>query len=134
MDEVAVILFDGHCGFCSSSVRRIHRADRAFFFRFAAQQSEMGQRLLAGAGFPPEPGTMVVLLPGGRSLTKSDAALCIASRLAFPYRAATVLRLVPRRLRDAGYDFIARHRHRLWGRTEACMVPDEALRRRFEVG
>jgi hypothetical protein len=34
-------------------------------------------------------------------------------------------------LRDAAYDLVAKHRYRLFGRTEACQVPDLDFLERF---
>jgi predicted DCC family thiol-disulfide oxidoreductase YuxK len=87
MTRRAVILFDGHCGFCSRWVRRIHRLDPAGSFGFAAQQSQRGQTLLREAGLPAEPDSVVVLPvtgDGGGGLLRSDAAIYVAERLGFP--------------------------------------------------
>jgi predicted DCC family thiol-disulfide oxidoreductase YuxK len=40
-------------------------------------------------------------------------------------------RIVPRRVRDALYGFVARRRFRWFGRRESCMVPTPELRSRF---
>jgi len=63
--------------------------------------------------------------------TKSDAALRIAARLGWPWSWLPVLRLVPRGLRDAVYDLIARHRYRWFGQADACRLPGPGDRDRF---
>ena len=62
---------------------------------------------------------------------RSDAALAIALTLGCPWSLLAVFRLVPRPLRDAVYDFIARNRLRILGRREACYLPTPAERARF---
>jgi predicted DCC family thiol-disulfide oxidoreductase YuxK len=47
---------------------------------------------------------------------------------------ARVGRLVPRKLRDAVYDLVARNRHRLARRSERCLLPTPEQRRRFLDG
>jgi predicted DCC family thiol-disulfide oxidoreductase YuxK len=41
-----------------------------------------------------------------------------------------VLRLVPKPLRDAVYNLVARNRFRIFGKYETCFVPDAELRAR----
>ena len=45
-----------------------------------------------------------------------------------------VLRFVPRRLRHAAYDFIARNRYHWFGRTDHCLLPTPDLARHFLAG
>lgn len=76
----------------------------------------------------------VVLIRDGVVMTRSDAALGIARELGAPWSLAAVARVLPRRLRDAMYDAIARRRYAWFGRRESCMVPTPALRARFLDG
>jgi predicted DCC family thiol-disulfide oxidoreductase YuxK len=46
------------------------------------------------------------------------------------WRWARALLLVPKPLRDAVYGLIARNRYRIFGKYDACMVPDANLRAR----
>ena len=72
--------------------------------------------------------------PGGgdeRVLIRSAAGLRIARYMGGIWRLAALAWIVPRPLRDAAYDFIARHRHRLVKGAEQCYVPAPAVRQRF---
>jgi predicted DCC family thiol-disulfide oxidoreductase YuxK len=40
------------------------------------------------------------------------------------------LRAVPKPLRDAIYNLVARNRYRIFGKYQACFVPDAAMRAR----
>ncbi len=131
-DAGPVVLFDGVCNVCDATVRWIIRRDRRGVFRFASLQSRAGRAALERAGVTGAMPDSVVLIDGGRVLTKSDAALGIAARLGPPWSLAGVLgRWAPRRLRDGVYAFIARNRYRWFGRKDACMMPDPGLRSRF---
>jgi predicted DCC family thiol-disulfide oxidoreductase YuxK len=50
MQEHPVILFDGVCNFCNATINFIIQRDKKRVFRFAALQSEAGQRLLKQYG------------------------------------------------------------------------------------
>ena len=126
-DSRPLIVFDGDCVFCSRSMRLVARADRAGRFRMAPAQQPLGQALYRHIGLPTDRFDTYLVLIEGRLHQRSDALIAMAALLPWPWRAARLLRLVPRRLRDAGYGLIARHRYRLFGRRPACGLADPAL-------
>ena len=127
-----IVLFDGHCNFCSGVVNFLIDRDPHGRLQFAALQSEAGRRLLAEhrLSMPDEPDTMVFIV-GGKAFVRSDAALATTKYLSGLWPLARVAWVVPRFLRDAVYTFVARNRYRWFGRTETCRVPTPALRARF---
>ena len=127
-----IVLFDGHCNFCSGVVNFLIDRDPPGRLKFAALQSEIGRRLLTehGLPMPDEPDTMV-FIEGDRALIRSDAALATTKYLRGLWPLARVGYLVPRFLRDPVYKLVARNRYRWFGRTEACRVPTPAIRARF---
>lgn len=126
-----ILLFDGVCNLCNASVQWVIRRDPQGIFRFAPLQSETGQSLLRQSGLSSEHFDTVVLVDGDRILTRSDAALEIARRLGGLWSLLAVFRWVPRPVRNAVYDWIARHRYRWFGKTEACMIPRPEWKKRF---
>jgi predicted DCC family thiol-disulfide oxidoreductase YuxK len=126
----AVLLYDGTCGFCAESVQLVLRHDRRRTLRFASLQGEFGSRVRASH---PELNDVdsVVWVEGGRVLVRSDAALRVARYLGGWWTLALVARALPRRLRNAGYDLVARHRHRLLGDAPHCLIPAPEVRSRF---
>ncbi len=127
----AILLFDGVCNLCNGSVQWVIARDPHARFRFASLQSDAGRALLARHGLPADALDTVVLVDGDARYTKSDAAIEVARRLGGPYRLAAAAKLVPRPLRDAVYDWVARNRYARWGRSDACWVPTPELRDRF---
>jgi predicted DCC family thiol-disulfide oxidoreductase YuxK len=125
------ILFDGVCNLCERWVQFVIRRDRAGRYRFAALQSQVGARLAADHGIDAGAMASLVLLENGRAYHRSDAALRVARRLDGGWPLLSVLRVVPRFIRDAAYDWIAANRYRWFGRKDACMVPTPELRARF---
>ena len=127
----AIVLFDGVCNLCSGSVRFIIKRDPKARFRFAPMQSEIGRALLVQCRIPLEPIESFVLIEGAECLTKSDGAIRIARHLSGLWPLLSVLVVIPRPLRDWGYDLIARHRYAWFGKKPACMVPSAKDRERF---
>jgi predicted DCC family thiol-disulfide oxidoreductase YuxK len=127
------VLIDGECVLCTGSFRFVARRDPKAAFRFAAVQSDWGRWAASRLGIDPDdPDTFAVVL-GGRALLKSEGAIEILRRLpGWGWTAA--LLAVPRPLRDWAYDRVARNRYRLFGRLNACLVPDAEFRRHMVTG
>jgi predicted DCC family thiol-disulfide oxidoreductase YuxK len=125
-----VILFDGVCVFCSRWARFVIERDPEATFRFVAVQQPYGRGLAERLGIDVTfPETNAVVLDGC-AYFKSDAAIEVLSRLP-AWSWARFGRVVPKRLRDAGYDLLARNRYHWFGRTETCLVPTSDLSRHF---
>jgi predicted DCC family thiol-disulfide oxidoreductase YuxK len=127
----AIVLFDGVCNLCDASVRFIADRDPRGRFHFAALQSAVGERLLAERGLEPGQVEGVVLIEGDSVHQRSDAALRIAARLSGAWPLLSLLRVLPRFLRNGVYDRIASRRYRWFGRRDECTIPTRELRRRF---
>ncbi len=126
-----LILFDGVCNLCNAWVRFVVRRDPTGIFRFAAQQSPTGQALIEEHMRGVCQLSSVILIEENAIYTESDAVLQILARLAAPWSWIAFLRIIPRRVRDACYRFIVRHRYQWFGRTEVCQVPSADVRSRF---
>lgn len=126
-----VILFDGVCNFCNTTINFIIDHDPKQRFRFASLQSDAGQQLLRQHHEPTTDFDSVILLKGGKVFHKSDAALEIALDLGGLWPLLYGFKIVPRFVRNALYDFVARNRYRWFGRLDACRLPTPELRGRF---
>jgi predicted DCC family thiol-disulfide oxidoreductase YuxK len=124
-----VILYDGVCVFCSRWIRFVATRDTDRRFRFTAIQSDYGRRLAQAFGIDPEDPDTNAVVHGGVACFKSDAALMVLSHLP-GWQWVRVLHAVPKALREAVYNLIARNRYRIFGKYEACFVPDESFRAR----
>lgn len=131
-DHRPIVLFDGVCNLCNGITNFVIQRDPApGHFRFAALQSECGQRLLHKHGLPTEDLDTFVMIDGDRALVRSTAALHVLRGLGLPWSLLYVLIVVPRPLRDAVYRWIARNRYRWFGQRDSCMVPTPDIRSRF---
>ena len=59
------------------------------------------------------------------------AAIFVAGALGWPWKAAQLIRFVPRAIRDRAYDVVARSRYRVFGRDERCVIQRPEFRGRF---
>lgn len=130
----SVLLYDGDCGFCAGSVQFLLRhepADRRHLLTFAPLQGQLGQSVRSQPGVQvPSESVLWVRGTDGAVLSRSDAALEALDHLGGGWRLlAAAGRLVPRVVRDAVYDAIARRRFTL--AAPACLVPPDAQRARF---
>ena len=126
-----VILFDGVCNLCNSSVLFVIKHDRAARFSFAALQSSFGQRQLNKFSLPLNNLDTLLLIKDGRLLIRSAAALEIAKNLDGLWPGFYVFKIIPTFLRDGVYDFVAKKRYKWFGKRESCMIPTPELRSRF---
>jgi predicted DCC family thiol-disulfide oxidoreductase YuxK len=120
-----VVIFDGECNVCNGWADFLLRFDKRDIFRFAALQSEVGARLANGVE------GSIVLVDGSAVLVRSDAVLRMLALLGFPFSLAGIARVIPRGLRDAVYDFVARNRIKWFGRRDTCRVPTAEERGKF---
>ncbi|HTR87249.1 MAG TPA: DCC1-like thiol-disulfide oxidoreductase family protein [Reyranella sp.] len=125
-------LFDGYCVLCSGFVQFCLRHDGDGQLKFAANQSPLGQRIVAMLDLPP--GTTdrtVLLIEDDQVFSQSTAALRALRHLKGWPRLLRPFALVPRFLRDPVYDLIAHNRYRWFGRRTSCFVPTPEIRSRF---
>ena len=127
----SIVLFDGVCNFCNGSVNFIIKHDSQNRFKFAPLQSEAAQKLLRQHGLNDADLDSVVLIEDGKAFTRSTAALKVAKHLDGWRSQLSILLIVPSGIRDFFYKLFAKNRYKLFGRTEACMMPTPELRHRF---
>jgi predicted DCC family thiol-disulfide oxidoreductase YuxK len=132
-----ILLYDGVCGLCNRFVQFILRRDRNAIFRFASLQSPLAARILARHAVNPTAlDTVYVVLdhdlPNESLLSRSDAAAFVLKQLGGPWRpTASRLQVLPKFLRDAAYNSVARHRYHIFGRFEVCTLPRDPDHTRF---
>nr|WP_297788678.1 thiol-disulfide oxidoreductase DCC family protein [uncultured Allomuricauda sp.] len=127
-----IILFDGVCNLCNSSVQFVIKRDKKDLFRYAALQSEVGQKLVNQRHIDTSKVDSIILIePGVAYYTKSDAALEIAQELGGIWKLTGVFSWIPTSIRNAIYDFVAKNRYKWFGKKDACMIPTPELKAKF---
>ena len=129
MDNQAIVIFDGECNLCSSSVEFIIKRDKKGYFKFTSLQSPQAKNLLDGnTNISPD---SVILVENGQTYIRSRAALKISAKLTWPWKIVSCLRILPSFLIDPVYKLIAKNRYKVWGKRDQCMIPSPEIQDRF---
>jgi predicted DCC family thiol-disulfide oxidoreductase YuxK len=112
-----LLLYDGVCGLCNRVNTFVLRRDPGGVFAFASLQSPTGKTNYRS--------------PSPAVLAKSRAALFVLQTLGGVWRWIAMVGVLPTAVLDIGYDTIARHRYRLFGQYDTCMLPAPEHQQRF---
>lgn len=127
-----IVLFDGVCNLCESSIQFIFKHDKKDVFRFVAIQSELGQRIIKHIGInTTETDSIILYLPGIAYYYKAEAALKIAKDLNGIYSFLSLLSVFPNSIANRVYHYIAKNRYKWYGKKEQCMIPTPELKSKF---
>ena len=127
-----IILFDGICNLCESSVQFIIKHDKNDIFRFVSLQSTFGQEILNHIGVEITKMDSIVLYePGIAYFFKAEAAFKIARELNGLYYSIKLFSIFPSYINNLVYDYIAKNRYKWYGKKECCMIPTSELKAKF---
>jgi predicted DCC family thiol-disulfide oxidoreductase YuxK len=127
-----LILFDGVCNLCNTSVQYVIKHDKKNSFMFTALQSYIGQQIIKDYNIDTSKTDSILLYtPQTGVVSKSTAALKIAQNLGFPQNVMSIFFIVPPFIRNGVYDYIAKNRYKWYGKKESCMIPTPELKSKF---
>jgi len=126
-----LVIFDGVCNLCNGTIQFIIRRDRGKRFSFSTFQSAAKQDNLRQYGLFSKDQSTVVYVRKGVAFTKSKAVLMILRDLGCCWNLSYILIIIPPFIRDFIYYLVAKHRYRLFGKRESCMVPTSEIMDRF---
>jgi len=127
----SIILFDGICNLCNSSVNFIIRNDKKEHFLFASLQSDAAKDILLQYQVKKIKFDSILLIENGEIFEKSKAAFQISRNLNGAYKLIYFFTIIPKFITDWVYDIIARNRYTWFGKKDSCMIPTEKLKSRF---
>ena len=127
-----LILFDGVCNLCNTSIQFVIQNDKKNQFVFAALESSIGQKIINHYNIDTSKLDSILLYSRENGLSiKSTAALTIAKQLNSPVNLLSLFLVIPSFIRDTVYDFIAKNRYKWFGKKEVCMIPTPELKSKF---
>ncbi|NRD19995.1 DUF393 domain-containing protein [Winogradskyella eckloniae] len=128
-----LILFDGVCNLCNSSVLYVIKRDSKNNFLFAPLESKIGTEIITKFNIDTEKTDSILLYnPKKDTLSyKSTAAILIASRLGFPVNMLSIFLIIPAFIRNWVYNYIAKNRYKWYGKKDSCMIPTPELKSKF---
>ncbi len=132
----AIVLYDGVCVLCDRSMKFLIEADVHKVLRYTPLQ---GETATAMRERHPEisdhlESVVYVRAAGGtveRVYQRSDAFIAILSDMGGFWRIVSWMRVIPRFIRNAVYDRIARNRYGWFGKMDECPVPPPEVREQF---
>ena len=127
-----IILFDGVCNLCNSSVQFVIKHDKKDVFRFVSLQSELGQNICHHLGISTlKIDSTILYEPENKYYSKSDVAFKILKEITGFYKVLLVFSILPKSFLDIIYDWIAKNRYRWFGKIESCLIPTPELKTKF---
>jgi predicted DCC family thiol-disulfide oxidoreductase YuxK len=127
-----IILFDGVCNLCESSINFIIEKDKKDIFRFVSLQSNLGLNIIKYLGIDTSMVDSIILYePGKAYYYKAEAALKIAGNIGGIYSLLSLFSFLPLNLTNSIYDYIAKNRYKWYGKKEACLLPTAELKAKF---
>lgn len=131
INSYSILIFDGECNLCNNWVKLVLRFDKKQRFKFCSLQSEQGRKLIGDQISLENLPQTVVLIENEKLYTRSTAAIRVVQQLAFPVSMLVVFKIIPVKVRDVVYNWIARNRYKWFGKQESCMVPEPEIIHRF---
>lgn len=131
MSQKSIILFDGVCNLCNSSIDFILKRDKNDRFLVGALQEEAGKVLLEKFNVQTDYLDSLVLVENEKIYLRSTAALKIAKHLSGLWPLLSVLIVIPSFLRDPIYDWVGKNRYRWFGKKNTCRLPNSEEKAKF---
>ena len=127
-----IILFDGLCNLCNSSVQFLIKKDSKDIFRFVSLQSELGKELLSKLPIAIQKTDSIILYESEAVFYyKSQAVFQIIKTLGGLFNCLLIFKLLPYSMCDVVYDYIAKNRYQWFGKKEQCLVPTKEIQSKF---
>lgn|SRR4030095_6267306 len=131
-----IVLYDGVCGLCNRLNQFLLKRDHHDRLLFASLQSSLARKILERHGADPNDLDTVYVLedydtPSERLFKRSNAILRATEALGGIWKLSVISKVLPRPIRDLFYRFVATNRYKVFGKYEACMMPDPKYRKKF---
>ncbi len=130
-EDPPIAVMDATCALCSWGARMIHRLDKSGEIRIAPIQSDKGAALMRANDLDALDPDTWLFIENGTVWRDFDAVIRVGERSGGVGRLCSVLRVLPRPLRDWLYARVARNRYAMFGRGDMCALPDPAFRARL---
>lgn len=120
LNEYIIVLYDGNCDFCNSSILFFLDKKPSKNIRFISQQSPYGVKIKTIFNIEKVNIDTIILVKNNVIHKKSEAFLKIFQYLKFPWNILSFLQYIPLFVSDKIYDIIAKNRYIL--SNEKCRI------------
>jgi predicted DCC family thiol-disulfide oxidoreductase YuxK len=105
--------------------------DQFRVLKFSPNQSVAGQKMAKEFEIDFQAIKTVIAIIEGKVYFKTDAIIEISKRLSGWPRIFSLLKFIPKPIRDFFYDIFAKYRYTIFGKKPHCMLPDLSVKDRF---
>lgn len=126
-----IVLFDGVCNLCNTSVRFLLAYNRKKNLLFSPLQSAKAKKRLKDLNWENKTLDSLILIENDKVYIKSEAAFKISKHLTYPWKVFYHFRYLPKGLCNWVYDLIAKNRYSWFGKKQSCMIPRTEWKGRF---
>lgn len=127
-----IVLFDGVCNFCNTTVLLIIKYDKKNKIKFASQQSAIGQKLLSNYNvISSKIETIYFINQENKIFTESEAVFEVIKLLKGLPKFTLIFLIVPKFIRNYVYRFISKNRYKWFGKTQECYIPTQEIKDKF---
>tara|TARA_Y100001933_G_C18927387_1_gene533778 strand:- start:658 stop:1080 length:423 start_codon:yes stop_codon:yes gene_type:complete len=129
MDKKSIIVFDGICSLCNKFVLFVVKRDYNDHFRFISLQSPNLHKYLNSSNKidANEANSILLINHEGSVKIKSEAIALIFSRLKGMKSLNLIVNLFPNKIRNLVYSLVAKHRYKIFGKTDQCSLVEQSL-------
>ena len=121
--DTPVVFFDGVCNLCNGVVQFLILNDTSKTLHYASLQSDAGQAITRSLNMPTEELDSIIFYDGETLYTHDLAVLNMVPYLPWYYQFIRIGWVLPRFVRKALYNWVAKNRYRMFGKTNECMLP-----------
>jgi predicted DCC family thiol-disulfide oxidoreductase YuxK len=127
-----IILFDGVCNMCNSTVDFLIKIDKNRTLKFASLQSDFAKEKLKPFQTSLQTIDSIVFWSNKKIYTEADAVIEILKTIGGFWKfMALIFQIIPKFLRNAMYHFVAKNRYKFFGKRNSCRVPNEEEKERY---
>jgi len=127
-----IILFDGVCNLCNSSINYVIDHDKKDVFRFVSLQSDLGKVIQEYLGIENTSlDTIILYVPDEAYYIKSTAALKVINEFSGIWKLAQLFLILPSSIRNLAYNYVAKNRYKWYGKEDSCRIPTPELKAKF---
>lgn len=121
LDHQTIVLFDGVCHLCNGFIKFYHDKRKGENIRYVPLDSQEAKLYIKEQAIQGDLDT-VIILKNGQTFVKSDAVIELIKETKFPWNLISLISILPKGILDGLYGFIAKHRYKLFGKTDRCVV------------
>lgn len=130
-DGAPIAVMDAECAVCSWGAQMIHRLDQSGTVRICPIQTPLGAALLNHYNMDPKDPTSWLFIDQGVAHADFEAVLYAGRFFGVWGKLTSVLRVLPKPIRDWLYIRLARNRYALFGKKDMCALPDPDFQKRL---